>query len=139
MLLSNSKNIYDEFKIEPNNLLKLNRKVMPEPVEYITSSEINKNTTRYNKCRKLIKNNKIYYETYDKYRIIESTEDIYYKVDSSNINRLDIIADKFYNNASYWWVIAMANNIINPFDIKINTILRIPTIISLYLEGSVLS
>lgn len=138
MLISNSKNIYDEFKIRPNNLLKPARKIIPEPVNYVKSSD-NDRYTRYNKCRKLISHNKTYYETYKRYGIIESTGDEYYTVDKSTVNRLDIISDKFYNNASYWWVIALANNIIDPFSIQINTVLRIPAIMSLYLEGGILS
>ena len=47
-------------------------------------------------------------------------------------NRLDIVATKFYNTPRYWWVIALANYIIDPFDIPIGTRLRIPPLISLY-------
>lgn len=53
--------------------------------------------------------------------------------------RLDIIANQYYNTPRFWWVIALANNIIDPFDIPVGTTLRIPTIISLYNKGGVLS
>ena len=51
--------------------------------------------------------------------------DIY--VASETGDRLDTLAYQYYNNASYWWVIASANNIHNaPFGLKDGTILRIP-------------
>lgn len=138
MLLSRSNVIYDEYNIKPNNLLKQN-KVVADRVNYIDIANTSISNTRYNKCRKLIKDNKIYYETYNKYGVAESTEDIYYKVDASTVDRLDIIANKVYNNSNYWWVIAIANDIIDPFNVEINTVLRIPAILSLYLRGGVLS
>ena len=54
-------------------------------------------------------------------------------------NRLDIISNKYYGTPRYWWVIALANEIIDPFDIPIGTYLRIPSLISLYNTGGVLS
>ena len=54
-------------------------------------------------------------------------------------DRLDIISTSFYGTPKYWWVIAMANNIIDPFTLEIGTNLRIPPIISLYNKGGVLS
>ncbi len=37
-------------------------------------------------------------------------------IDAENlVNRPDAIASKVYGNAKYWWIIAMANNITNPF------------------------
>lgn len=51
--------------------------------------------------------------------------DIY--VASETGDRLDTLAYQYYNNASYWWIIAAANNIHNaPFGLKDGTILRIP-------------
>ena len=54
-----------------------------------------------------------------------SDNDIY--VASETGDRLDTIAYQYYNNSSYWWIIASANNIHNaPFGLKDGTILRIP-------------
>ena len=41
-------------------------------------------------------------------------------------DRLDRIANKYYNDDQYWWIIALVNNIPYPLGIKIGTILRIP-------------
>jgi len=41
-------------------------------------------------------------------------------------NRLDFIAEKVYGNPDLWWVIAIANNILDPFDVKQGAVLRIP-------------
>lgn len=68
----------------------------------------------------------IYFETQNQITIPESTDDIYHTVNSSQENRLDILALKYYNNASFWWIIAQANDIIDPFSVKLGTVLRIP-------------
>jgi hypothetical protein len=42
-------------------------------------------------------------------------------------DRLDLLANKYYNDPSLWWIIASANNIHNaPLGIEDGTILRIP-------------
>lgn len=42
-------------------------------------------------------------------------------------DRLDTLANQYYNDSSLWWIIAAANNIHNaPFGLKDGTILRIP-------------
>jgi hypothetical protein len=41
-------------------------------------------------------------------------------------DRLDRLANKYYNDDQYWWVIALVNNIAYPLGIKIGTVLRIP-------------
>ena len=54
-----------------------------------------------------------------------SDNDIY--VASETGDRFDTLAYQYYNNSSYWWIIASANNIHNaPFGLKDGTILRIP-------------
>lgn len=40
--------------------------------------------------------------------------------------RLDHLAHKFYENASYWWVIGIANNIKGTMYVKPGTQIRIP-------------
>ena len=44
----------------------------------------------------------------------ETDEDQYYEVKFYKW-RLDLIADEVYGNQNLWWVIAAANNIIDPF------------------------
>lgn len=40
--------------------------------------------------------------------------------------RVDLISYRFYGTVEYWWIILLANDVIDPFSIKQNTILRIP-------------
>jgi hypothetical protein len=44
--------------------------------------------------------------------------------------RLDHLANKFYNNPRYWWVIASANGIKGTMFVRPGTQVRIPTEIS---------
>lgn len=66
-----------------------------------------------------------------------SSSDIYHNVIGGEEYRLDLISLKYYGMVNYWWVILLANNIDDPFDIEIDTVLRIPsksTIISKWLK-----
>lgn len=40
--------------------------------------------------------------------------------------RLDGLAFKYYGDEDYWWVIALANRIMDPFSLEVGTRLRIP-------------
>lgn len=52
-------------------------------------------------------------------------DDIY--VASETGDRLDTLAYQYYQDASLWWIIAVANNLHDaPFGLKDGTILRIP-------------
>lgn len=62
-----------------------------------------------------------------------SSKDTYHRIQDHELNRLDILAQKYYQNPSMWWVIAEANNIFDPFaEILPGTLLRIPSITYLY-------
>ena len=54
-------------------------------------------------------NNKKYYKPLRYPEIPLSIDDIY--VITSEGDRLDLLANQFYNNVDYWWVIANANNL----------------------------
>jgi hypothetical protein len=41
-------------------------------------------------------------------------------------DRLDRIANKYYQDDQYWWVIALVNAISYPLGIKVGTVIRIP-------------
>jgi hypothetical protein len=41
--------------------------------------------------------------------------------------RLEIIAHQYYGDEDYWWVIALANRILDPFSLTPGTRLRIPS------------
>lgn len=99
-----------------------------------------KNISRYKNTRLIQDENSgiSYHETVFNYVIKESTNDKYITVTIKNANRLDIIAQENYSNAELWWVIAMANNIIDAFtEVPIGTVLRIPPISNIYKKGNV--
>lgn len=57
-----------------------------------------------------------------------SNTDISYTVEKFYVGRMDLIANIFYNEPRYWWIIAQYNNILDPFsEITEGRILLIPT------------
>lgn len=52
--------------------------------------------------------------------------DTYHEVTVIDNLRLDLISYKYYLSVEYWWIIATANEILDPFNIEIGTVLRIP-------------
>ena len=68
-------------------------------------------------------------KTINFYNVNELSSDYYqvYKVVAGDT--WPLISYKFYNNIKLWWLICKFNNIKNPFvDLKINMILKIPTL-----------
>lgn len=103
----------------------------PEDYNYVS---------RYSLTRRIFdKNNIEYHETYNMKEIPERSEDNYFRIDNTTINRLDLVSYRVYGFSIYWWVIAMANDMIDPFNVPLDTVLRIPPISSLYITGSVLA
>lgn len=82
---------------------------------------------------------KEFFETVEQISIKETENDLLHQVTSGEKNRLDLIAYNYYGNAELWWVIAIANDIKNPFEIDAGDILRIPSIEAMYGYGGVLS
>lgn len=109
-------------------------------VEYLPEI-IYENACRYKNLRTIKDEytNNIHHESWKKHTVRSSNEDEYYTVSNVDEGRLDIIAYNFYGTPRFWWVIALANEIIDPFDIPVGTTLRIPPKHSLYLSGGVLS
>lgn len=89
-------------------------------------------TSRYTATRVIENGSKSYYESPNKTDIPESEADVYVTTDKTNENRLDIISNKVYGTPLQWWVIALANNIHDPFEISLGTTLRIPNISSIF-------
>ena len=52
-------------------------------------------------------------------------------------NRLDIISYEMYGDSTYWWLIAMANKMIDPFIVIKGSALKIPPISSFVIGGSI--
>lgn len=91
--------------------------------------------SRYSKIRRIQnkKENEIYHETFNNYKIPVRPSDRYITVNNSTENRLDIISVRYYKSPIMWWVIALANDIIDPFaEVKLGTVLRIPELTSIY-------
>lgn len=97
-----------------------------------------KHVSRYQSTRTIINNGPTIQESVNRIIIKESRNDTFYTVSEKESNRLDIIANKFYGFSLYWWVIAAANNIQDPFDIPLDTVLRIPVFQTLYDKDGVL-
>lgn len=70
-----------------------------------------------------------------KFNIPFSEKDTIMTADSNT--RLDILADKYYHNSTFWWIIAMASNISDPFNIVPGQFIRIPPLKSLYDDLSI--
>ena len=109
-----------------------------EQLEYLPKIDY-KNVCRYKNLRTIQEEDgKIHHESWFQKFINFSNNDEYSVVTKVEENRLDIISYKFYNTPKYWWVIAMANYIFDPFDIPVGTKLRIPPILSLYDKDGVI-
>jgi len=61
--------------------------------------------------------------------IPKSQTDLFTKVKSGEEGRLDLVALRVYGLPQLWWVIAFANDVIDPFEeITVNRVLRYPPI-----------
>ena len=112
-----------------------------ETMEYLPSV-IYKNASRYKNLRTLkdSENGRIHHESPVQQAIsISNSDDEYVTITNETENRLDLVAYKYYGSARYWWIIALANYIIDPFDIPVGSVLRVPPLLSLYKSGGVLN
>lgn len=86
-----------------------------------------KTLSRYTKVPILKEKGKQYHATNRIRFVFSSPSDIYYVVTNMTVNRLDLISLKMYNSPIYWWVIAEANFIFDPFnEVYLGRKLRIP-------------
>lgn len=60
--------------------------------------------------------------------IPESKNDEYHRVTQGDVNRIDLIAYRYYRDCNLWWIIAEANNVLNPLKLEVGSVLRIPAI-----------
>jgi len=71
--------------------------------------------------------NQYYYGVWKVPKIDPQPVDVYHTIATGEDLRLDAIAYKYYGNYQLWWVIAVANNILDPFtELKIGQTIRIP-------------
>lgn len=91
-----------------------------------------KKISRYEIYRQIIdNNNNTYLETINSTPVMETDSDIYHEVLNEEANRLDIIANTYYHDPGYWWVLAMANDLVDPFYVEAGSIIRIPNFFAL--------
>lgn len=96
---------------------------------------------RYKNCKILRdkETNEVLLSTRDINKINLNNYDYYHTVNANEEFRLDLIADKYYNNPLLWWVLAQANDIYDPLSRPVSgDIIRIPSINTLYGNNGVL-
>jgi len=111
-----------------------------EPVKYLSPVNYS-NVSRYKNVRTIRddETSKIHHESWKVQGIpLSNDDDSYFTVTLETENRLDLIAYNYYGSARYWWIVALANNIIDPFDVPVGKRLRIPPMLTLYKVGGVL-
>jgi nucleoid-associated protein YgaU len=116
----------------------MNREKPSEIVSYINRDrkKIKDRLSRYSRLKVLVnEDGQEYLETLEKPKIRESSKDSFYSVESGYENRLDLISYKFYGTPFLWWAIALVNNIVDPLDVGVGVVLRIPEISSIYSSG----
>jgi len=98
------------------------------PVENITKKFLQ--TSRY-KHTNIYEgpDDSFYYGVWKVPTIEENPLDTFYTVKFSETRRLDKIADLHYGNINLWWIIALANNILDPFsELTVGDIIRVPNL-----------
>lgn len=97
-------------------------------------------TSRYAKLRTIKKEgvDKSYHEVVNSTPLVDVSDCQLFRVTGTYINRLDLIAEKFYGDASLWWYIAKQNAIPDFDVVPVDTILQIPPYDSLMSDGRVL-
>ena len=69
----------------------------------------------------------------------ENEDDKFFMVTQKYVDRIDLVAAKYYQNVHLWWVIAKANHLTNPMCLPLDTILRIPAYGTLYGAGGLVA
>ena len=65
----------------------------------------------------------------DSIKFLDKDIQMYYNVNENEAGRLDLIANRIYNNPRLWWAIAIANNIEDVLTQPLSsTSLKIPSI-----------
>lgn len=101
---------------------------------YQENREYSSGNSRYQNLKVISDGSNSYLETQNQKYIKDGDLDSYHIVTEREVNRLDIIANDYYGDPSFYWVIALANNMIDPFTISRDQVLRIPSRASLSLS-----
>lgn len=96
--------------------------------------------SRYAKLRTIKQDgiDKSYLEVTNATPLVKTSDCQLYKVTGIYINRLDLIAYKFYGDAGLWWYIAKQNGITDFDVVPSDTVLQIPPYNSLMTDGRAL-
>lgn len=103
-------------------------------VTYNENNEYSTGKSRYQVLRvvKDTDNGESYLETYNNVKVPEiEGEDVFHIVAHNEVNRLDIIANNYFGDPTYWWAIALANDFIDPFVVNEGEMIRIPSLMAL--------
>ena len=101
------------------------------PIRYLsTNNEYEGEFSRYQVLRVIENEGLTYLETFNQVEIPTSDSDTYHIVTHKEVNRLDMIANTYYSDARLWWVIAIANNMIDPFIVNEGVMLRVPSMVT---------
>lgn len=95
------------------------------------------NLSRYRVYRQILSDD-TYLESFNQKEIEKSDGDVYHIVTKQEENRLDMISNNYYGTPEYWWILAIANNFIDPFVLTSGTSVRIPPLDVLFTWNGVL-
>lgn len=95
---------------------------------FLESTEPSRPLSRYNNIRLLLNANRIpVQETWEMDEIEENERDRYFEVTAEFAHRPDLISLYFYGTEQFYWVIAFANKLSEPFaQTRVGLRLRIP-------------
>lgn len=106
-----------------------------------TRNKSKNKTDRYKDCKVLedVDTGEILLSYREPLEIPLRSSDIYHRVKSHEVGRLDLIAHQYYQNPLLWWVIAAANDISDPLALlESGTMIRVPSIETLYGNNGIL-
>lgn len=97
------------------------------------------NPSRYKNLLRLIDTDgNEYIETADPIEFPLSSDDKFYEVEINTRNRIDYVSYMYYATPLLWWTIALASNLEDPLVVPVGTLLRIPSVSTIYRQtGSV--
>lgn len=107
---------------------------MKQEIKYTHPSK----TSRYKKLTVFLDETNLFMSAPKYIEIPIHEDDNYFSVTPRYVNRLDLIAHKFYHESKLWWAIAIANDLEDPMNIPLDTILRIPAVSTLFGSGGVI-
>ena len=101
---------------------------MAKDVTFISNPDTGRPTSRYNLIRLYVnQENRMVQETWDRLPLADQPEDNYHEVIAPEAHRPDLLALAYYGDLNLYWVIAQANQMIDPFaETTVGTKLRIP-------------